>query len=82
MKCDEVFIVANINRVLSNKTVETSIKQWIGDVPDPHKNVVIVCTHADVRPYYFIQWLFVAKSPLRLLTWKMPKKSFVTERRF
>ena len=50
LMCDEVFIVANINRVLSNKTVETSIKQWLGNVPDPYKNAVIVCTHADVMP--------------------------------
>ena len=49
LRCHEVFIVANINRVISDQSVERFVSNQM-KASGRRKFVTIVCTHADVRP--------------------------------
>ena len=46
--CDEIFIVADIKRVLSNDSVKQILKDVGASNPNPSLNMSLVCTHADV----------------------------------
>ena len=47
-KCDELFIVANIKRVVSDSSVKDLMTGEFSN-PKPNTTVSIICTHADVR---------------------------------
>jgi hypothetical protein len=58
LKCDEVFVVANINRVVTDESVKKSVENTVcGRINRNlrvHNSVSIVCTHADVRPSFHL----------------------------
>ncbi|KAI9879730.1 MAG: hypothetical protein M1830_007515 [Pleopsidium flavum] len=46
--CDEVFVVANINRVVSDESVHSTVSDYLGRGLNSTKgNLAIICTHAD-----------------------------------
>ena len=46
-RCDQVFVVANINRAVTDQSVKNQICAR-GSELQSHRNVCVVCTHADV----------------------------------
>jgi len=52
-KADEIIIVSPLNRILSNKTVETLANGYVRQLAfDLRKKIVIVCTKCEVSDYY------------------------------
>ena len=51
--CDEIFVVANINRVVTDMSVQNFMQAKLGPQLDASRHVCIICTHADVsNPEY------------------------------
>jgi len=55
--CDELFIVANINRAVTDQSIKATIEDYLGSRAEitgtiTHPNITIVCTHAAVGPSY------------------------------
>lgn len=48
VRCDEVFVVARINRVLADQSVEELLRGQFRSDAERNKSIAIVCTHADV----------------------------------
>lgn len=55
LRCHEVFIVANMNRVVSDRSVAKVVKVQM-KASGKRTSITIVCTHADVRHVYFLSW--------------------------
>ena len=47
VRCDEIFIVARINRVLTDQSVKDLLRAQLRSDAERHKSIAIVCTHAD-----------------------------------
>ena len=53
IQCDEVFFVANINRVITNQSVMDFLRSSASPTIKIERNVSIICTHADVGHFNF-----------------------------
>ena len=51
LRCDEVFVVAPILRVVSNLSVDRFIREYSKrrSTVAQSRNIVVICTHAEVR---------------------------------
>ena len=63
--CDELFVVANINRVVTNESVKEILRKKLGPHMTINENVCVICTHADVSCY--CPWQLLAQSHWRSL---------------
>ncbi len=51
VQCDDVFVVANINRVVTDQSVKKFVQSSLYPKQGISKNICVVCTHADVSSF-------------------------------
>jgi len=81
--CDEIFVVASSQRVISNQNVEKIFKTSLGynwNSSRPSQGLSLVCTYSEVRISYMAYLEYVSNNVIRTLTLMKFKKLASTKK--